>query len=107
ALGDCIPLMSLTPCFLPSSSSVGRSMALPSSSLRGLLTLAPPSATISSRQLSGVRRALTSASPFRVWGEGLPRAGPPPVEGNGRGGFFGGVGVGFFAAAGGAAPLAA
>lgn len=54
------------------------SMAVPSSSFRGFSTLAP-SATISNRQLSGVRRALISSSPMNLCGWGSPRAGPPPV----------------------------
>src|SRR5262249_55134776 len=32
-----------------------------------------PSLTISNRQVAGVRRALTRASPLREWGLGLPR----------------------------------
>src|SRR5438105_4636586 len=72
-LRHCIALRNLTPCFLPSASSAAKSRAVLSSSLNCLSSVAEPSLTISRRQVSGVRRALTRASPLRECGFGSPR----------------------------------
>src|SRR5438874_526176 len=69
----CIALRNLMLCFLPNSWSVARSMAVLSSSLRGFSNCDEPSLTISSRQVSGVRRALTRSSPLSECGFGSPR----------------------------------
>src|SRR5262245_48555018 len=69
----CMAFRNLTPCFRPTSRSASRSRAVWSSSLYCRATCAEPSLTISSRQVSGLRRALARASPFRENGLGLPR----------------------------------
>src|SRR5262245_26612301 len=69
----CIALRNLRPFCRPIFSMVARSMALPLSRVRGVSIRHEPSLTISSRQVSGVRRALTRASPLSVCGRGLPR----------------------------------
>src|SRR5689334_7880749 len=69
----CIALRNITPLAFPSSRRAGRSIAVPSASRRDEETLALPSAATSRRQVSGVSRALTRASPASVWGIGLPR----------------------------------